>query len=86
MSKLFTQESCWGSFFVRADGVITGQLERHRTALLLSTIDREEELYDSTAWRTRALHGTLHMAVLYKMNAQKNAQKFESFGGTSWVF
>ena len=55
------RESCWDSFFVRADGVITGQLERHDTGILLSTVDTSAELYDSTvAWRHRALDGLLH--------------------------
>jgi predicted amidohydrolase len=59
------RESCWGSFFVRADGVITGQLERHSTDILLSTVDTEADLYDSTlAWRGRALAGTLHSGSL----------------------
>lgn len=55
------KQSCWGSFFVRADGVITGQLDRHDTACLLSTVDTDAELYDSTvAWRDRAMDGKLH--------------------------
>jgi deaminated glutathione amidase len=59
------RESCWGSFFVRADGVITGQLERHSTDSLLSTVDTEVDLYDSTrAWRDRALAGILHSGSL----------------------
>ena len=67
------KESCWGSFFVRADGVITGQLERHSTNVLLSTIDTEEELYDSTAaWRERALNGTLHSGTLVQDERSDN--------------
>ena len=59
------RESCWGSFFVRADGVITGQLERHSTDILLSTVDTEADLYDSTrAWRDRALAGILYSGSL----------------------
>jgi predicted amidohydrolase len=59
------RKSCWGSFFVRADGVITGQLERHSTDILLSTVDTEADLYDSTrAWRDRALAGILHSGSL----------------------
>lgn len=60
-----TKESCWGSFFVRADGVITGQLERHDTDILLSIVDTEMNLYDSTrAWRDRALAGIFHSGSL----------------------
>jgi deaminated glutathione amidase len=59
------QESCWGSFFVRADGVVTGQLDRHSTDILLSDVDTEADLYDSTfAWRERALAGILHSGSL----------------------
>ncbi len=59
------KESCWGSFFVRADGVITGQLERHRTDILISSVDTEAPLYDSTgAWRERVLAGVLHSGTL----------------------
>jgi deaminated glutathione amidase len=55
------RESCWGAFFVRADGVTTGRLPRHRTSVLLTTVDTDEPLYDSTAaWRSRARAGVLH--------------------------
>jgi predicted amidohydrolase len=61
------RESCWGSFFVRADGVITGQLARHSTDILLSTVDTEADLYDSTrAWRDRAVAGILHSGALVR--------------------
>lgn len=57
--------SCFGSFFVRADGVITGQLERHATGVLLSTVDLDAPLYDSTrAWRDRAMEGRFHSGTL----------------------
>lgn len=55
------KKSCFGSFFVRADGVITGQLERHETNILISVVDTAQKLYDSTKhWRNRALAGILH--------------------------
>jgi predicted amidohydrolase len=55
------RESCWGAFFVRADGVTTGRLPRNRTGVLISTIDTDAPLYDSTKhWRHRALEGTLN--------------------------
>jgi predicted amidohydrolase len=54
-------ESCWAAFFVRPDGVITGRLRRNRAGVLLSTVDTELPLYDSTvAWRDRAMRGQLH--------------------------
>ena len=60
-----TPESCFGSFFVRADGVVTGRLDRHDTGVLISTIDLEEPLRDSTkAWRGRAMAGQLHSGQL----------------------
>lgn len=59
------RHSCWPSFFVRADGVITGRLQRHRPGVLLSTVDTDEALYDSTAaWRRRAMRGQLHSGRL----------------------
>lgn len=53
--------SCWPSFLVRPDGVITGVLESEIEGLLLSEIDLAAEIYDSTlAWRDRAIDGALH--------------------------
>jgi predicted amidohydrolase len=57
--------SCWPSFFVRADGVTTGRLRLHAAGVLISTVDVEAELYDSTAaWRDRAMDGVLHSGTL----------------------
>ena len=54
-------KSCWPSFFVRPDGVITGVLEAEAEGLLLSEVDLAAEIYDSTvAWRDRAVDGVLH--------------------------
>jgi predicted amidohydrolase len=59
------RESCWGAFFVRADGMTTGRLRRNRAGVLLSAVDTEEELYDSTAaWRDRAASGVLHSGTV----------------------
>jgi deaminated glutathione amidase len=53
--------SCWPSFFVRPDGVITGALEPEAEGLLVSEVDLAAEIYDSTlAWRDRAIDGVLH--------------------------
>ncbi|WP_275521322.1 carbon-nitrogen hydrolase family protein [Streptomyces abyssalis] len=55
------RQSCWGSFFVRADGVTTGRLRRDRAGVLISTVDTEAPLYDSTRhWRANALSGVLN--------------------------
>ncbi|GAB2647353.1 carbon-nitrogen hydrolase family protein [Saccharopolyspora gloriosae] len=54
-------ESSWPAFFVRADGVHVGRLRRGEPGVLLSTVDTEEDLYDSTGpWRHNALTGHLH--------------------------
>ncbi len=67
------KESCWGSFFVRADGVITGKLERHSAGILLSQVDTESEIYDSTNdWRDRALSGKLHSGTLVQDQRSNN--------------
>ncbi len=59
------RESCWPSFFVRPDGVITGRLQLHTAGILLSTVDTEEPFYDSTvAWRDRAMRGIFHSGTL----------------------
>ncbi len=57
--------SCWPSFFMRPDGVVTGRLSPHETGILLSVVDIEAQYYDSTeAWRTRAMKGILHSGDL----------------------
>lgn len=67
------KERCWGSFFVRADGVITGKLDRHSTDALISHIDTEVKIYDSTrTWRDRALAGNLHSGTLVEDERSAN--------------
>lgn len=64
-SNSSAQESCWPAFFVRPDGVKTGELTRNRPGLLLTTVDTEAPWYDSTrAWRDRAIEGTYHSGTL----------------------
>lgn len=59
------RESLWPSLFVRADGVALGRLQRNRPGILLSTVDTEEDLYDSTsAWRDRVLAGVFHSGTV----------------------
>lgn len=61
------RESCWPSFFVRPDGVVTGRLRRHIAGVLISTVDTEEPIYDSTVnWRDRAMSGTFHSGTLVR--------------------
>lgn len=65
--------TCWPSFFVRPDGVITGALEPEAEGLLLSEIDLAAEIYDSTvAWRDRAIDGVLHSGELVEDPRSKN--------------
>ncbi len=61
------RESCWPSFFVRPDGVVTGRLRRHTAGVLVSEVDTDEEIYDSTvAWRDRTMNGILHSGTLVR--------------------
>jgi predicted amidohydrolase len=72
-SNSSARESCWGSFFVRPDGVITGQLRRHVAGLLLSEVNNEEQFYDSTvAWRRRAMSGVYHSGKLVRDRRSSN--------------
>ena len=60
-SNTSARHSCFPSFFVRADGIVTGRLRRHVAGVLVSTVDTKERLYDGTReWRDRALRGTFH--------------------------
>lgn len=70
-------QSCWGSFFVRADGVVTGRLPRHVDDVLISTVDTDADLYDSTAaWRARALAGRLHSGETVRDPRSENRSGF----------
>lgn len=58
-------ESMWPAFFVRCDGITTGRLERNVAGVLISVVDTEQDLYDSTRpWRRRAIAGILHSGEL----------------------
>jgi predicted amidohydrolase len=70
------KESLWGSFFVRADGIVTGQLEKDINDVLISTVDTEEDLYDSTkAWRTRSMSGIYHSGTLVRNTKSLNRKE-----------
>jgi predicted amidohydrolase len=57
-SNTSARESCWGSFIVRPDGIITGRLEKNVEGILMTEIDTAVEYYDSTKfWRKRAING-----------------------------
>lgn len=58
-------QSCWPAFMVRADGITVGRLRRNQPGILVTTVDTEAELYDSTAaWRARAMAGQFHSGTL----------------------
>jgi predicted amidohydrolase len=58
-------QSCWPTFFVRADGITTGRLRRNVPGVLISTVDTRQDLYDSTQpWRVQAMAGVLHSGTL----------------------
>ena len=60
-SNSSAQESCWGSFAVRPDGVVAGRLVKNTDDILLSRIDTGKKFYDATKdWRKRAMQGILH--------------------------
>jgi predicted amidohydrolase len=64
-SNSSARHSCFPSFFVRADGIITGRLQRHRAGVLLTTIDTRQKLYDGTVgWRERAMQGIFHSGTV----------------------
>jgi predicted amidohydrolase len=66
-SNTSARHSCFPSFFVRADGVITGRLRRNVAGVLISTVDARQRLYDCTAgWRDRAMRGVLHSGALVR--------------------
>jgi len=68
-SNTSAPHSCFPSFFVRADGIITGRLRRNVAGVLVSTVDTEERLYDGTAgWRDRAMRGVFHSGRLVRDN------------------
>jgi len=66
-SNTSARHSCFPSFFVRADGVITGRLRRNVAGVLMSTVDTRQRLYDCTAgWRDWAMRGVFHSGVVVR--------------------
>jgi len=67
------RESCWPSFFVRPDGMITGRLTNNRAGVLISAVDTRAKLYDaSISWRDRALRGVYHSGTLVRDRRSMN--------------
>ncbi|MDN4074022.1 hypothetical protein [Fictibacillus terranigra] len=68
--------SCWGSFFIRPDGATTGRLAKNRAGILISTVDLNQEYYDSTkAWRKNAMNNKFHSRTL--VHDPRNAKRGE---------
>lgn len=66
-SNSLARLSSWPSFFVRADGVITGHLRLHTASVLISAVDTKADLYEpASAWRKRAMSGILHSGTLVR--------------------
>ncbi len=56
-----TRPSRWGSFSVRPDGQLMGQLRRHHSGLLLTEMSIDPKLFDAPGpWREAAMNGQLH--------------------------
>jgi predicted amidohydrolase len=76
-SNTSARESCWPSFFVRPDGVITGRLRLNTPGVLISTVDTKARLYDSTVdWRGRAMRGVFHSGKLVRDRRSDNRKAF----------
>ncbi|MDA3625090.1 carbon-nitrogen hydrolase family protein [Saccharopolyspora sp. WRP15-2] len=66
-------ESMWPAFFVRADGVTVGRARRNAPGVLVTTVDTEADVYDSTAaWRDRAIAGVLHSGTPVEDERSRN--------------
>ena len=67
--------SCWPSFFVQPDGVITGKLVNNKPGMLISKVDTAQKLYDASEhWRHRAIRGLYHSGTLVR-DARSNRRK-----------
>ena len=57
--------SRWGSFSVRPDGQLLGQLRKHQTGLLLTEMSIDPKLFDAPGpWREAAMNGQLHSGTV----------------------
>lgn len=60
-----TRPSRWGSFAVRPDGLITGQLPVHRSGVLMTEMEMSSDFFDAPGpWRMSAMDGQLHSGRL----------------------
>src|SRR5690606_2117483 len=71
------RHACWPSCFVRADGVISARCEPEQTGLVISELDTEAPLYESTQlWRARAMSGQLHSGELVEHPRSRERRRF----------
>lgn len=65
--------SRWGSFAVRPDGQIVGQLRLHRPGVLLTDMPLDPSFFDAPRpWREAAMNGQLHSGELVDDPRSKN--------------
>ena len=75
-SNTSARYSCFPSFFVRADGIVTGRLQRHASGVLISKVDSAARLYDGPAlWRGRAMRGVFHSGTLVRDRRSRNRKE-----------
>ena len=56
-----THYQLWPSVFVTPDGLIAAACRRHRTGIIVNTVDLARDYYDATKpYRDRAIRGVLH--------------------------
>jgi predicted amidohydrolase len=66
--------SRWGSFAVRPDGWITGQLAVHRTGVLISEMEMRKDFFDAPGpWRASAMNGQLHSGCVVEDSRSEDA-------------
>jgi deaminated glutathione amidase len=72
-SNTSARQSCFPSFFIRVDGIMTGRLRRNAAGVLASTVDTRKRLSDGTAeWRARAMRGVFHSGNLVRDSRSDN--------------
>ena len=69
--------SSWGTFFVRPDGQLAGQLPLHEPGLLICDVDLGLEIWDAPGpWRERAIRGQLHSGTLVEDPRSSDRKSF----------
>ena len=63
----------WPSFVVNAEGAIINKARSHCHAVIITTINTNEKLYDSSAaWRQRCMDGIYHSGTLVRDSRSRN--------------